>query len=175
MSFTTYRKGAAQRQGLLDLCAALPICGRAIEVGSYAGESAEIFLTSGKVSFITCVDPFVEKHKPGVVPDYEREFDRRMAAFHGRVEKIKATSYDALTHGLIRRQTCDFLYIDAAHDYASVSWDIRYWQTLLRPGGYIGGHDYTDAQPGVVRAVNEEFGTPWRTFQDGSWLCRIGS
>ena len=164
---TTYRQGTANRQGLIDLCAALPKCVNAIEVGSYAGESAEIFLQSGKIPYLVCVDPFYEA-------DVEREFDRRMAAFPGRVAKIKAASMQAL-EGLIRRSWFDFVYIDARHDYPSVSWDIRHWQELLRPGGYIGGHDYTDAQPGVVRAVNEEFGKPWRTFQDGSWLCRIGS
>jgi hypothetical protein len=68
-----------------------------------------------------------------------------------------------------------FIYIDADHSYPGASWDIRHWQTLLIPGGYIGGHDYSDKFPGVVRAVNEEFGQPWRTFMDGSWLCRIGS
>jgi predicted O-methyltransferase YrrM len=167
LSLTTYRQGTANRQGLLDLCAALPVCGTAIEVGSYAGESAEIFLQSGKVAHITCVDPFFDE-------DVEREFDRRMAAFPGRVTKIKALSMAAL-EGLLRCAQYDFIYIDARHDYPSASWDIRHWQMLLRPGGYIGGHDYTEKQPGVVRAVNEEFGQPWRVFQDGSWLCRIGS
>lgn len=162
---TSYRRGQAQRQGLIDLCAALPVCATAIEIGSYVGESAEIFLQSGKVAHLTCVDPFAS--------DYEAEFDRRMAAWRGRVNKVKETSMDGFAR-LCCRMIVDFIYIDARHDYPSVSWDIRHWQTLLVPGGYIGGHDYSDAQPGVVRAVNEEFGQPWRRFQDGSWLCRLG-
>jgi len=162
----TYRQKKRNAGGLLDLCAALPKCVNAIEIGSYAGESAAIFLASDKMLYLTCVDPFYED-------DVEREFDRRMAAFPGRVTKTKATSMTAL-EGLIHRAWFDFIYLDAMHDYPSVSWDIRHWQLLLRPGGYIGGHDYTEKQPGVVRAVNEEFGKPWRTFQDGSWLCRIG-
>jgi len=174
LSLTTYRQGTAQRQGLLELCAILPVCGNAIEIGSYAGESAEIFLASSKVAHLTCVDPFIDKDgAPGCLPDYEREFDHRMAAFPGRVEKIKAASMTAL-EGLVRRTEFDLIYIDGRHDYPSVSWDIRHWQMLLRPGGFIGGHDYTPQQPGVVRAVDEEFGQPWKTFQDGSWLCRIG-
>jgi predicted O-methyltransferase YrrM len=175
MSIRTFRQSERARKDLVDLCAFLPVCANAIEVGSYAGESAEIFLASGKVAHITCVDRFCDKGgEPGSVPEYEVEFDRRMAAFPGRVEKIKATSTAAL-EGMIRHAQYDFVYIDADHSYAGASWDIRHWQLLLRPGGYIGGHDYGGKFSGVTRAVNEEFGQPWRTFGDTSWLCRIGS
>lgn len=52
----------------------------------------------------------------------------------------------------------DFCFVDAAHSYAAVRDDIERWQAKVRPGGWFGGHDYHEAFPGVIRAVNEAFG-----------------
>jgi hypothetical protein len=52
----------------------------------------------------------------------------------------------------------DAIYVDAAHEYASVKNDIDTYYELLKDGGMLFGDDY-DAQnwPGVVRAVDEKF------------------
>jgi predicted O-methyltransferase YrrM len=55
----------------------------------------------------------------------------------------------------------DFVFIDAAHDYASVVADIRGWLPKVKHGGILAGHDYVkgvDGErtfPGVVQAVEE--------------------
>lgn len=51
----------------------------------------------------------------------------------------------------------DFVFIDAAHSYAAVKQDIEAWRPKVRPGGWLGGHDYHPAFPGVVKAVDEAF------------------
>jgi hypothetical protein len=38
--------------------------------------------------------------------------------------------------------TVDFIFVDAAHDEASVSKDIRAWWPKLRMGGVMSGHDF---------------------------------
>ena len=38
----------------------------------------------------------------------------------------------------------DFVYIDAAHDYASVMADLEAWWPVVKKGGMMGGHDYED-------------------------------
>ena len=53
-------------------------------------------------------------------------------------------------------ESIDLVYIDALHDYESVSADIRAWYPKVREGGIIAGHDYLlSSWPGVVAAVDE--------------------
>jgi predicted O-methyltransferase YrrM len=49
----------------------------------------------------------------------------------------------------------DLVHIDAAHEYADASEDIRLWWGLLRPGGVLLGDDFTPQWAGVVRAACE--------------------
>ena len=51
----------------------------------------------------------------------------------------------------------DFVYIDAAHDYNSVSNYVRVWTSKVRKGGIIAGHDYgkDNEFPGIYQFVNE--------------------
>src|SRR5205823_2061452 len=51
----------------------------------------------------------------------------------------------------------DFIFLDAAHDYASVQEDLRAWWPKLKAGGLFAGHDYSPVWPGVWRAVSEFF------------------
>ena len=54
------------------------------------------------------------------------------------------------------------VFIDAGHDYKSVLRDIDW---ALNIGcKVISGHDYTDLHPGVIKAVNERFGTMFETY-----------
>jgi hypothetical protein len=49
----------------------------------------------------------------------------------------------------------DGIFIDAGHTYPECNADIRAWWPLLRPGGYMFGHDYDMGFTGVVLAVDE--------------------
>lgn len=51
----------------------------------------------------------------------------------------------------------DFVFIDAGHSYGAVSADIAAWAPKVRAGGWLGGHDYHAAHPGVILAVDEAF------------------
>ena len=60
----------------------------------------------------------------------------------------------------------DMIYIDAGHDYESVSADLKRWPQLLRDGGILVGDDYhhppiiqavKDCLPDTVQAYGEKF------------------
>jgi predicted O-methyltransferase YrrM len=51
---------------------------------------------------------------------------------------------------------CDFVFVDASHEYMAVKNDILSWWPKIKSGGLMAGHDVN--WPGVERAVLECFG-----------------
>lgn len=70
----------------------------------------------------------------------------------------------------------DLVYLDGDHSYVTVCNEIDYYKGLVRPGGYIGGHDYTEFPTpgdGVRDAVLDKLGPPDHVTSDNSWLKRL--
>ena len=68
----------------------------------------------------------------------------------------------------------DFVFIDAAHSYEAVRDDIRLWAPKVKPGGWLGGHDYHPKFQGVIRAVDEAFGKAGIDLLDGHiWVRKL--
>lgn len=161
------RAAPKQRKGLKELIAHLGVTSATlVEVGSYAGESASIFLSSGRFATIHCVDPW---DTPGAKLAMEA-FDELAAKAAGRVVKHQARSVDAAQS--FDDESVDVVYLDGDHSLTAVRADIRAWMPKLRPGGWLAGHDYYWEFPGVLRGVHELVGKPERVFRDGSWVVR---
>jgi len=164
------------RTGLRELAASLRIRdGTAVEIGSYAGESALILAASGKLSRLTCIDPWNDRtgELHGIHEDFtiiEAAFDAAIA-HEPIIRKLKAHSVDAAA--TFANHSLDLVYIDGAHDLDSVRADIRAWRPKLKTGGYMAGHDYFWRFPGVLQAVYEELGKPTRVYRDSSWLVPV--
>lgn len=161
------------RDGLKSLIEWLPDQARIAEIGCYAGESASIFLASGKVCSILAVDDW--QSGGAAEPMFDEALQRFIEA--GRVTKWKMASTDAAR--MVAPGSLDFVYIDAGHRYEDVRADIRAWLPKVKPGGLIGGHDYAfgsnaiGKKYGVVRAVHERFFCPDLVFEDSSWLVSL--
>lgn len=148
-----------------------------IEIGSYAGESTEIFCQNFK--FVVTIDPYIDgydksdlacQHAP--MEEVLKSFQERMIKYEN-VALIKASSDDAIEHGLIVNKKVDFVYIDGLHTYEQVKKDIQNYLPLIKKGGFIGGHDYhPDWQP-VIDAVNEILGIPHNITKDTSWIVKL--
>lgn len=70
----------------------------------------------------------------------------------------------------------DLVYLDGDHSLEHVAAEINCYKRLLKPGSWIGGHDYTDTPApgdGVKMAVDHHLGVPPHRFSDGSWLVQI--
>jgi Methyltransferase domain len=114
-----------------------PLRGRAaevLEVGSLEGRSALFFLNYLRGSRITCIDPFPE--------DRERVFDANLAAFTGRVEKLKSFSLPGLVRLRNAARKFDVIYIDGDHHREVVMLDSVLSWPMLRPGGVLMWDDY---------------------------------
>jgi len=175
------KPGHKMYQGLLDLIDEIKASANInemtmVEIGSYQGESTEMFAAAGFAKVIA-VDPWVDEGETTTygVPyaNVEYAFDNRVANYT-QIEKIKMFSIDAAMD--FDAQSIDFVYIDGLHTYEAVKEDIETWLPKIKPGGFIGGHDAAGRWGKRIRpAVEEKFGKNWKLFQDTSWLHKLNS
>jgi hypothetical protein len=149
--------------------------GQCAEIGVYRGRTTAVMT---KVASLLCVD---EWHFNGdgvdvTFSDGDVFFDNLKTFPHrNRITVFPLSSVVAAYD--MPDVFFDFVFIDAAHDYSSISADIRAWLPKVRPGGILAGHDYNQEWLGVVRAVCEllpahEFPVPggciWAHRKDGT-------
>jgi len=155
-----YKAQRTPKDGLYDLIKKLPKNLVMAEIGYWAGESAEIFLKSGKVNKFYAIDQY------GTAPYFsvaEKLFDLRTQGYD--VVKIRGNT------STVKLPDLDFVYIDDDHSLKAVSRDINW--ALARNHKFIGGHDYGEGyQNTVILAVDKLLGIP-KTFKDKNWLVKL--
>ena len=173
----TWTRDSTGTNGLLDLIKELGDNSdkTMIEIGSFVGESTVLFAQSFKK--VIAIDPFEADYDPQDPTSYLFEFDNVYQTYldritvYSNIETIVDTSDNAVKE-LVGKEF-DFIYIDGLHTYEGVKNDIKNFLPLVKKGGVIGGHDYTNRIPhlvGVYEAVNEMFGQPDKVFGDNSWI-----
>ena len=147
-----------------------------VEIGSYRGESASIFLNSGKFYNIYCVDPWDNCYDINDFAGFtnmksvEKDFDNRFEK-DSRIIKVKGT-IETLIKKYPQLQP-DVIYIDGCHTYDAVKNDLIMTIKHLHPKLAICGHDFSDTFPGCKAAIIEICGTPEKIFPDTSWGKRM--
>lgn len=127
-----------------------------IEIGSDRGVSTELFLlTSARV---VAVDPWDNAN-------FHQEFLERCGAYP-HLEICRGKSPEALEQFGAEFDLC---YIDADHSFDAVRRDILACARVVKPQGWLAGHDYH--QPQVESAVRSVLDDPI-AFRDGSWLAK---
>jgi len=177
--------------GLEDLINDLPNDITMIEIGSFAGESTEVFIRSGKIKKLVIVEPWDDAiYKPMNLKGTQVQ-----RAFNNRIKKLnnegivlpelviaKRLSTDAAP--LIEDGAYDLVYIDGEHSYNAVIEDIKNYLPKLKINGILSGHDYyTDQHNGderlqhifhdVKRGVDKMIGKPDKVYTDTSWLIKV--
>jgi predicted O-methyltransferase YrrM len=135
---------------------------RIVEVGCHEGRST-FALMSATDGSVYAVDIWTD-------PDVQARFVQNMGpALSRKVHPVRMASVDASS---AVPGEFDLIFIDGDHSYDMVMLDLCAWTPRLRPGGIICGHDYDAFWPGVVRAVDEVFGTEVRRGAGSIWFVR---
>jgi hypothetical protein len=69
----------------------------------------------------------------------------------------------------------DLVYLDASHFYDEVLKDIAAWKPKVRPGGLLGGHDYTNKKSNMraKSAVDTAFPEGVLELPDKMWFVHV--
>lgn len=114
-----------------------------------------------------------------IVSKHKKETLARVHRFHGRAIVKAMSSLEAVAQ--VPEGALDLVFIDADHSYEGVKEDIAAWLPKVKPGGWIGGHDYGNDTPkfdfsGVKRAVDQWasiWGVPVETDLNFTWWARV--
>lgn len=88
--------------------------------------------------------------------DAKRETKEKLKWYDSRAVIWEEDSATASMHFPV--QYFDFVFIDSDHSYAGVKKAIAEWMGKVKPGGFIGFHDYGHPDQGEVKkAVDEAF------------------
>ena len=152
-----------------------------VEVGTWKGRSAcymavEIINSHKDIQF-DCVDTWqpiaTEKDIPEeLYKELYGTFLDNIAPVKERINPVQAVSWEGAA--FYADESLDFVFIDAAHDYESVTKDLKAWYPKVKKGGVIAGHDYR-RDCGAFYAVNDFFkGLHIVTKQGPCWQVEIG-
>ncbi|MFA5050999.1 MAG: class I SAM-dependent methyltransferase [Patescibacteria group bacterium] len=147
----------------------IPQGGLLVELGVWKGKSlcsvADIILR--KKIRVIAVDTFKgtdsegEAHKFAKEFNLREEFEKNIKNFFGEFAlvgtDIKIFEMTTNEASVLVKEEIDLLFIDAGHTYEDVKQDIENWYPKVK--GTIAGHDYSQNWKGVIKAVDEKFGS----------------
>lgn len=138
-----------------------------VEVGVKKGEFARVILDkwTSCVSY-KLVDLWEKQEnykdianvESNVHEEYYKETLSRLEPYKDKIEIYRMYSTEAAKK--IQPNSLDFAYIDARHDYCGAMDDLKAYWPLVKPGGIMAGHDYTEN--------SEVRGQDWGLCQDGT-------
>ena len=147
---------------------------RMIEIGSYVGESTLMFANHFKE--VISVDPYVNDYDLNDMACSYAPFDKVYQQFlrntlpiHN-IKSIKETSENAFS--ILKDQQWDMVYIDGLHTFEGVSYDIEHYKSIIKPGGFICGHDYGwgNVRHAIGLLLDDKVDA---TFKDASWAKQL--
>ena len=147
---------------------------RIIEIGSYIGESTMIF--ADRFKEVVSVDPYINDYDLEDAACSFAPFDKVYEQFVRNtlsvpnIKSIRETSKNAFS--ILKDQQWDMVYIDGLHTLEGVSYDIAHYKTIIKPGGFVCGHDYGwgNVRHAIGQLLDDKVDA---TFKDASWAKQI--
>jgi hypothetical protein len=154
-----------------------------VEVGAWKGRStAAVVLAAGKDVVVCTVDTFAGSQEHIAAGLSVNDLRDCFLKTREKLGWLRPNGPDLLMHSgysvpvavLFDDASCAAVFIDAAHDYASVKADLEVWLPKVKPGGLLAGHDRNE--PGVRQALNDALGGGQVHDGPGSlWWMRVAA
>jgi hypothetical protein len=143
------------------------------EIGVEQGRYSEVLLRANPGLKLFCVDAWARysKYRDHVSQEKLDGFCRATEERLKQFDAVLVRAYSADAARQFRKDSLDFVYIDANHSLPFVIQDIHLWSEKVRPGGIVAGHDYIryvreQIQCHVVEAVHA-----WvRSYRIAPWF-----
>ena len=124
-----------------------------VEVGVNRGVHAHTLLVCCDwIDKMYLVDPYTHSNLYGDGCERKQEAYRRLKYFKDNIVWLEKPSIVAVDDV---EELVDFVYIDGDHSYDACLNDIESWWDRVKPGGVLGGDDFSVRENGVARAVIE--------------------
>jgi hypothetical protein len=152
------------------------LCNRVgVEVGSFAGSNLDTLLSGWQSAWLivgldswsaesanngTYVDRSGGAFRSSSAMDGLADMASSLASAHG-VRGVTWREFSTTGAAQLPDESLDCVYLDARHDYTSVTEDLEAWWPKLRRGGVMAGHDFVDANDATD-------GNHWEVQPDGS-------
>jgi len=114
------------------------------EIGTEQGLYAETLCKGNPNLHLYCVDPwksyrgYLDHITQEKLDNFYEIAKARLAPYN--VELVRKFSMEAVKD--FKRNSLDFVYIDANHEFRYIVEDLCEWPAKVRPGGIIAGHDF---------------------------------
>jgi len=149
-TYRSRRPVLGAREEFAELLNRRRLLGSGAEVGVKRGEFSESLLDRWKGCHLVSIDPWLEANDYADIANvaqtvhegFYAETRERLERFGARSTIWRMTGAEAAP--MILHHSLDFVYLDARHDFDSLSEDLTTWFDRVRPGGLIAGHDYVD-------------------------------
>ncbi|MBE7214198.1 class I SAM-dependent methyltransferase [Shewanella benthica] len=131
--------------------------GPIVEIGALFGHTTNLLASMKRTGVILITVENFTWNPFSLPPEVHRQFTMRTLRYaleHCSTQVFDGNAADFYLANATLKPS--LIFIDAGHDYESVRKDIDWAVSTGCP--VISGHDYTDAHPGVVKAVDETFG-----------------
>lgn len=155
--------------GLYRLCGTLFRKAKVLEIGSYQGGSTTAIgqAVKEKNGSLYCMDvwssyasqPDFFDYDPKLIANDLRilsNFISNTKPYSAYINMMRGSSQAFAS--MMNGQNFDLIFIDGAHDYRSVVFDIALSMSALKPGGILCGHDYFLDGERVQKAVDQLIG-----------------
>lgn len=162
----------AARQRAEAICRRVRNEGRIAEVGVLIGALSREILAKRSDVWLEMVDnwlPMAQQPEAYIATgDDHALHDKARAESHYRQAQRVADESDYRAHiwrgnsvdvaKFFADRSMDMIFLDADHSFEGVTADLAAWAGKVKPGGWIGGHDYRNPDPrfrfGVTEAVD---------------------